>query len=1047
MGTLVHLHDPFDPTNRSVHRLARPVTVRRLVQKHKALRRHTQVYRPGGVYGNRRVREFSRSTFALLNGAPLARKQWKRATVGPDDVLVFAACPQPKGGGGSRMVLMAVIIVAAAVATWWAGGAGGAAAAAALGVSQGVIIGGTALAVAAVGYGLMALFAPPPPPTAAGQTGFAGATPSSSPTYSIGAQGNYARLEQPIPEILGRHRVFPDFVTTPYVTYLDNDQYLHHILGVGIGEYEFDETSIKLGDTPITSYASIEWAKIEPGALSDTDIADERWLTNTDLADVELPDADEGSDWEGPYATGAGALVDRIEVDFAAPRGLWAFNTGSGGLDGAGKTVDYDIRAQLIDDLGIPTGDPDTWEDLGSFSKSGTKQDALRWSEAIVLPEAGRWQIECRRTDTKDTSINAGHELHLIGLRARLIVRRTFADMTCIALKMKATGDLNSAQSRAFNLVVTRKLPTWDGVSAMTDDAPVATTNPCDAFAHIARSSNGARLTDDQIDLEGLYALYDSFDEQGWQFNFVFDQAVTLNEALSRVGRAVVAQQVTQGGKLRLVRDVAVTAPVAMFGPRNVAPGSLDIQYAMPDSTAADAVVGSYIDDRIWKPADITAAFDDSAQERPARVTLHGVTVRSQAWANVWWLARQNRYRRRTVSFSAPMEGLAVLFGDGVSFSHDVPKWGQTLEVIDLDDSDPEAPILTLADPPDFSAGGTHYAAVRDGTARLAGPFVATAASGQPDQLVLTVPDPDDLPEILIGGDRERTWLQFGPGEAYAKPLKVMRVTPRDETTAAIVACDDDPRMYDELPDEPDVPIGTPTDPIVVPIPDGSTNVDLRALANENGFVGVSTQQVTFTIALGDVVFNLKRGSWPAGYQIVIENNGTISGTDGAAGTAGQGGTPDPGTPDPGNGTAGGKGGGGGTALDSRTGKTALTNNGTIRGGKGAGGGGGGGGGAYYESGGVGHQLTGGAGGAGNGGSGVAGASDATATAGTGGNGGAQGGYGAAGSPGTAGTAATGGSINGSGGAAGLGGAAGRAILGIAKVTLTGSGTITGATS
>ena len=45
--------------------------------------------------------------------------------------------------------------------------------------------------------------------------------------------------------------------------------------------------------------------------------------------------------------------------------------------------------------------------------------------------------------------------------------------------------------------------------------------------------------------------------------------------------------------------------------------------------------------------------------------------------------------------------------------------------------------------------------------------------TGQPNQLELTVPTPADLPDILTGGDKERTWLQLGPGEAYAKPLKV----------------------------------------------------------------------------------------------------------------------------------------------------------------------------------------------------------------------------------------------------------------------------------
>src|SRR6185436_11079763 len=55
----------------------------------------------------------------------------------------------------------------------------------------------TALASVAVGaalYGISALFATPAAPTQG--TGYAGATPASSPVYNITAQGNYARLNQ-----------------------------------------------------------------------------------------------------------------------------------------------------------------------------------------------------------------------------------------------------------------------------------------------------------------------------------------------------------------------------------------------------------------------------------------------------------------------------------------------------------------------------------------------------------------------------------------------------------------------------------------------------------------------------------------------------------------------------------------------------------------------------------------------------------------------------------------------------------------------------------
>ncbi|WP_428665066.1 host specificity factor TipJ family phage tail protein [Reyranella sp.] len=1070
MGVLVHQRDAFDTSKRSIWRLDRPVTVRRLVQRHKGLRPYTRVCRPGGAYGRRQVREFSRSTVCRFNDRWLTRAQWKRTVVGPDDVVAFLPKPPEGGGGVLRIVLAIAAIAAVTVLTAGIGGAlFGAAGTAGLIGAGGALFGSTLAAgavssllasaiVGAVSYGLLALFAQPSAPSAGG-TGYANATPASSPVYNLTAQGNFARLNQVIPEPLGRNRLFPDFVASPYVRYEDydaavsssTDQYLHHIVGLGIGEFEIDTDSLKLGDTPLSSYEDIEYYVIEPGELSDTDIADERWITSADLADIELLDSDEGSPWAGPYAANpAGTTIGTIEIDVGCPRGLWAYNPVSTGLDG--REVTFEYEAQEIDDLGIAVGDPDVWETFDPITFLRTSQDYQRVTIGpVTLPTAGRWQVRLKRTDAKDTSLQAGHQLNWIGLRGRVIGRRTFDGMTAIALRMKAGAALNSAQSRRFNLVATRKLETWDPEAGAMTTVRSATRSPCDAYAYIARTSNGGRLRDDQIALAELYDHKEDFEEKGWSFDFVFDGQLASQEQLARVAGSVVAVHVTQGNKAHLVRDLPSAAPVAMVSPRNIIAGSFGATYAMPDGTAPDCLTGSYIDQRIWQPLELTVAFDDSAQERPSQVTLYGVGNREQAWAVLWNLWRSDRYRRAPIAVSVPAEGQAVTFGDGISFSHDVPNYGQTLEVIDYDDTDPNAPIFTCADNPSFGSG-THYAAVRDSLGRKAGPFVATKVSGQTNKLKLTVPDPGDLPEILIGGDKERTWVQFGPGEAYAKPLKVKQVTPRDQSTFGIVAFYDDPRVYDPLPDLPDVPIGIDTPDLVISITnDDGPTVNLRAKANENDYTGLAAQKVTFTKA-SDVDVAIVRGSWPVGAPIFLEMEGNLSGITGAAGAAGIGGTPAPAFEDPGDGLPGTAGGPGGTALDSSTGPLTITGAGTIRGGKGGGGGGGGGGGSYYEvvveSLTTGHLVQGGDGGAGNGGTGETGTSEGPVVSGNGGNGGASAGsYATAGAAGSSGTSATGGIWNGEGGAGGAGGAAGKAIVGVANVDLTGfTGSIVGTT-
>lgn len=1041
MAVLIHIHDPFDPTKRAVHRLERPTTVRRLVAKHKALRRHTTVFRPGGFYGRRLVREFRTPTLCLLNGKGLSRAAWKKTTVGAGDVVTFYAAPLGGGGGGGGSnplaILGAVALIALTVAApYLAGPAFLRLAAGTFAFSAATV--GITLAGSAIIYGLMALFAPPAAQPQQ-QIGM-GTDTQTSPTYSLSIQGNTARLEQPIPELIGRHRIFPDFVGQPYIQYVDNEQYIHMGLAIGIGEYEIEDGSLKIGETPIASFEEIDYAVIEPGGAHDVDIWDPRWVVSQDIATIRLPgDTDDPpSPWKGPFiANPPETTIDRIEVDFIFPRGLFGTGAGPPFYD---QSAVVDIEAQEIDADGTAIG---AWTALETaLTFVDLEFAALRSTHGYDAPSPGRWQVRVRRTDTDiGASTSAGaNEIDWAGLRGRLMIDRTFEGMTTLDVVMKATGDLNSATSRKVNLIATRKLPTWDdGAGAMTT-ALAATRNPCDAMAYIALGANGGRLAESEVDLAGIYENRDFFDEQDppWTFDFVFDQSLAVSEALARVARAVVAERVVQGQKLRLVRDVEAVAPVAMFGPRNIRQGTVELNYAMVDQTTADALICTYIDPVAWKPKDATIAFDDSPQEKPSRITLHGITNRTQARTVGWWLARGNRYRRRVVKWSTEMEGLAVLFGDAISFSHDVPRWGQSMEVLEWDDA---TSTMTLSDQPDFSAGGTHYIAIRDSTGMLTGPFEATAVDDEAYQIVV---GDGDLPEIYTGGDRERTFVQFGPGEAYARRLKVKTVSPRSEEEAEIVAFDDDSRMYDPIPDD-DVDDGiVEYEDIEVHVDADTSDLNLRTLANAAGYVGVAGQAVTVTIDAGIEVHAtvptaaaVRRGSWPADYAgLTLVNLGTISGAGGAGGATNAAGQA------------------GGTALDASTGAIAVDNtDGTIQ----AGGGGGGGGGLVGATvDGVFFPVGGGSGGGGQGHAG--GSAGSAAQIGTNILPGTDGTAGTDSAPGTGGagasvvdddsstrTAPSGGG-GGEWGEAGMsnGGAAGKAVAGNANVTWSGTGAIVG---
>lgn len=781
MGVVLHVHNPFEPTERNLITVRRPMTIRRLVSRRRELRRHTSVRRVLG----RRARDFVLPTVCFHNGKPVLRRDWSKTVVAAEDVVIFQALPAGGGGGSNPLQVVAVVaMIAIAVAAPYIAGP------AVLGFASGTF--GFALASAGIGlalsaavYGVMSLFVQPPVATQGGDTSIA-SSPGASPTYNFQARGNTARLGQPIPELFGRHVVYPDYAHEPYVSFNGNEQYLHLLMVVTQGYCDFLET--RIGETPTDNYPEIVWQKVEPGQPVDTAIVDPMMLTSHDMAEVELAGTEAGSPWYGPFIVNPpGTTITAIQIDYSAPQGLYFINF-SAGLSPLNFTLQLDIQA--IDDDGAPIGG---WTTVDLIYQEEATRTPLRWTFHSTVGEA-RYQARVRRLDTKNGSASAAHVVYWTGLRGHMPGTRTFPGVTLWAVKARATGNLGSVNSKQFNVVAVRKLESWAGPGGGLTGPVQQSRDPCDAAAYICMAANAGRLTEQQVDLAGIYAHRGDYASRGWTFDAVFDTPTTCWEALSKIGRSIVAQAVVQGPRVRLVRDMPPSGPAMIFTPRNIARNSLELGYRFPDEKTADAIYVEYMDPRSWRWTSVLVSLPGSTTDNPTTMRLVGITNRKQAIYAGTMILRANKYRRREVRWGTEMEGLLLLYGDNVRLSHDMPAWGQSAEAIAWDAS---TRILQVSEPFTFMAGATHYVALRKRDGSMAGPYVAAEIAGNPRAVML---GSGDVPPLSLGGDAERTHIVFGPGETYARPLKVTSIIPRTVLRADVVAIDDDPRMYEPVP-------------------------------------------------------------------------------------------------------------------------------------------------------------------------------------------------------------------------------------------------------
>ncbi len=722
--------------------------------------------------------EFQNPTLCQYNGLSVLRADWSNTIIRDGDIVTFLPLPLGGGGGGKNPLRTVLMIAVMVVATVYGGPLGAQLgislnAGAGMGIAAGAVqaaVGGAIIAFA--GTTLINAVIPAPRPSGM-DFGSAGSAIAPSPTYSLSAQGNQARLGQPVPVLYGRHMIYPNLASIPYQEFVDNEQYIFQLHVIGQGEYDMEQ--VRIEDTPITSFEEVETEIIAPGGS--VTLFESNVVTAPEVAGQELLSAADGGDWVGPFtANPAGTLAGHLGVDVVFPRGLYYVNNEGGKVT---RTVDWEVQARAIDDQGVATG---SWVTLGSESYSDATNTPQRQSYKYAVTP-GRYEVRLQRLDARDTSSRAAHEIRWGSLRSYLDGMPDFGNVTLLAVRMRATDNLTQRSSRMINCIVTRKLPTWDTETGWS--APTPTSSIAWAFADACRAEYGARLLDARVDLETLYALNQVWSARGDEFNGVFDSSMTVWEALNRIARCGRAVPVLQGGIVRIFRDAAQTLPIAMFGPRNIVKGSFRIQYIMPGEETADAVTVSFFSSSTWKPDEITAVLPGSSSGNEAKVTLFGCTNEAQAEREGLYMAADNLYRRKLVSWSTELEGMIPTYGDLVVVTHDMPHWGQGGEVVEWDE---QAQVLTLSEPLTWEADATHYIALRRRDGSLAGPFAVEAVTGN-DRRVHLLEAIDITP--YTDTSEERTHFAFGAGDTWGTKARVIAIKPRGEHVEITTVAED----------------------------------------------------------------------------------------------------------------------------------------------------------------------------------------------------------------------------------------------------------------
>ena len=706
--------------------------------------------------------EFRVPTICVCNGAPILRAEW---AVTPIELGSVNFLSRPHGGGGSsgggskalQVAGIVGMIALAAIAPWAAG-----ALAPVLGITS---TAGIAALTAGIALGGGLLISTLVKMVAGGQNDTT--EPEAAQVYSLSGAGNSARPLAVIPVNYGYLKLIPDYGSTPWSEYISNDQILNAQLTLGVGKHHIhqlliDDTVLWDEDTgfnPSFSNVTVQFCDPgEPFTLFPTNIQ-----TTAEVSGQELPGPiSPGFNIGGFIANASGTLTNKLVVDIAFPGGIFF-------LDSQNRyttmTVTFLFQYRSVDNAGTPTSG---WSTLLNFAYTNMTKTPQRLSYPVdVAP--GRYEVRGNRTNipnggsvaysantpgSGDSSGSVSYTIQQntgddtqqdqvmwLGLRSYIVGSVTYPYEQQIGIRMKADAQLTNQSARQFGVLATRILPVWDVDEEELVELP--TTNPIWAFWDAATNSlYGANRPISKVDFQTVVEMALAADTRGDSFNYSFKDFVTIPDAFDTILASARSKHCWIGDVLSVVRDEWREIPSMLLTDHQIVRGSLEIVSIFNDETGVDCVIGEFLNENTWRPAEIqfppnTLSF---TAENPKRVRIPGITDPDQLLREIAFVWNQSQLRRTKVTLQTGHEGRMLKLMSAIKVQSHLPRtWGQAGEIVSKDvDGVTLLTNRTLV----FDDAAANYIEFRDKRGRYFGPVLCDSVISNPKKVIL---DADDL--------------------------------------------------------------------------------------------------------------------------------------------------------------------------------------------------------------------------------------------------------------------------------------------------------------
>jgi len=687
--------------------------------------------------------------YVTINGHSIEFKNWARVRVKPGATVSIVKVP---GKGALRSILGLVVAIAAAIfapmlAAPLIGGLSAGAASAVTGlIGAGITIAGS--------LAINALF-----PVAKPQQNQQ-AEDKTKTLYSIGGAQNENAQYGSVPEIFGVHRVSPPYAAGSYTEIVGDDQYLRQLFCVGYGPIAISD--LKIAETPIGTFEGASYEIITDHTTSFQTLYTKPVYEES--VSVLLTNAD------GYTQRTTADNIDEISVDISFPNGVYAYRKSDG------KRVNYVIT---VDVRYAPAGSG-AWVLMDTITIVAASAQAIRRSVSVAVPR-GQYDVDVMKTSADYSGVDTVSEtVYWTAVRGRRneSVINFGKPLTLIALRIKATNELNGTVNQ-LNCIASPLIRSWNGSTWVGGQV---TRNPADHFRQVLQGNANARpVTDSGIDLESLQDWHAYCVANGFVYDKVCSDQVSVYDRLTEIAAAGRASVSFRDGKWGVVWDVAGSDIVQHFTPRNSSGFSSVRAYAdLPHGFRVNFINrdNNYLNDERVVYDDGYSAANASKFEG---LDFPGVTDPNLIWKHGRYHIAQLRLQRETYSLTTDFEHLVCTRGDRVRVNHDVVRWGLGSARVKA----VSAGGVTLDDTLPMEAGKTYSLRFRLANGSS---LVRTVAGIDGEFTDFTFSGTGGLPAV---GDL----VQFGENGFESVVLRVKSITPQGDLSAKLELVDDAPAI------------------------------------------------------------------------------------------------------------------------------------------------------------------------------------------------------------------------------------------------------------